>query len=454
MAETALRLRPRRLAKRWRGHGRRGESEGRSWQTTPDQRLHGRSISLRPVDGVNSHRPLNGIPRPSSGAGRIDAIPSDVLAAVAAHQPAEIRGKVSRSPDGRVGRFGLVEGPDRQPQRVHPRRMCQRARPGGPRAFDRLPPAAGSTPEKAKGLDMATGVRSVTTWWLTFELCPAPVAIMIRSARRAAKASREGRRLFADVGCFRLPRPDRRQGPGDLAATCCCTTLGSEPGRFRELLRDRGTHLARSGDCPGVRALPAAVGLPRFRGHTSTTDGLRTSRRSVAAAQWSGSRVDAPVFRPLVHKIDSRSEAFLKDRWLRAPRRLAALGVMLCRRVGVRFRVGGRAHSRESSSGVDGRRLWPAARPQQHEEQERPVPRPSGGEARPRPFARSLGTWKRVARLTLRWHGVLRQDRSPSAPTRTRAVRATARKSLQSRRVPVILFFEDPSARWSPVIDG
>ena len=79
--------------------------QGVQQQTTLDRRLHDRSVSLQPADGVTLSVSQRNTPA-LFGAGRIDAISSDVLAAVAAHQPAEVRGRISRTPDGRVGRFG------------------------------------------------------------------------------------------------------------------------------------------------------------------------------------------------------------------------------------------------------------------------------------------------------------------------------------------------------------
>ena len=78
---------------------------GAQQQSALDRRIHDRSVSLQPADGVTLSVSQRNTPA-LFGLGRIDAISADVLTEVAAHQPAEVRGRISRTPNGQVGRFG------------------------------------------------------------------------------------------------------------------------------------------------------------------------------------------------------------------------------------------------------------------------------------------------------------------------------------------------------------
>jgi CxxC motif-containing protein (DUF1111 family) len=62
----------------------------------------GRPVGSGDLRLVISHRN----PPPLFGAGAIDAITEEALAAAAAGQPRDVRGRVNRQPGGRIGRFG------------------------------------------------------------------------------------------------------------------------------------------------------------------------------------------------------------------------------------------------------------------------------------------------------------------------------------------------------------
>ncbi len=205
------------------------ESEGRSSRQHWISGLHDRSISLRPADGVTLTVSQRNTPA-LFGAGRIDAISSDVLAAVAEHQPAEVRGRISRTPDGRVGRFGWKAQIASLGEFI--RAACANELglevPGHSQAVSPLAPS-----QKAKGLDM------------TEAECDDLVAYLRDSARagrvdpsgpQGTEGIREGRRLFADVGC----------------ADCHIPTLGNVRGIYSDLLlHDMGQSLSDSGSYYG-----------------------------------------------------------------------------------------------------------------------------------------------------------------------------------------------------------
>ena len=346
MAETVLRLQPRRLAKALARIRSTSRIRGAQQQTTPDQRLHDRSISLQPADGVNLIVSQRNTPA-LFGAGRIDAIPSDVLVAVAAHQPAEIRGQVSRTPDGRVGRFGWKA--QIASLREFVRAACANELglevPGHSQAASPLAPS-----QKAKGLDMTEAECDDLVAYV--RALPAPVAID-PSGPQGTQGMREGRRLFADVGC----------------ADCHAPTLGDVRGIYSDLLlHDMGPSLSDSGsyygiegpnspggaDCPGV-AHPAAVGLPRFRALPPRRPG-REPGGGGRAARRTGPRVDATVLRPLRGgSVPGRGVPEIAGRALGD----AAPGVVLAAELESRIRAGGGAHSREPRPAAMGRGRGP-----------------------------------------------------------------------------------------------
>ena len=90
---------PRRGVDRWPDPGSQGADHARS----PDREAVSRI--LPPVNGFSLSLAERNTPA-LFGVGRIDEIPSEVLVAVAASQPEGIRGRVSRTREGRIGRFG------------------------------------------------------------------------------------------------------------------------------------------------------------------------------------------------------------------------------------------------------------------------------------------------------------------------------------------------------------
>ncbi len=73
--------------------------------TTPGRRLREQSPRTTSMSGFSFVIVERNTPA-LFGTGRIDEIPSDVLVAEAARQPEEVRGRISRTREGRIGRFG------------------------------------------------------------------------------------------------------------------------------------------------------------------------------------------------------------------------------------------------------------------------------------------------------------------------------------------------------------
>jgi CxxC motif-containing protein (DUF1111 family) len=212
---------------------------GAQHQAALDRRLHDRSFSLQPADGVTLSVSQRNTPA-LFGAGRIDAISSDVLAAAAEHQPAEVRGRISRTPDGQVGRFGWKAQIASLGEFI--RAACANELglevPGHSQAVSPLAPS-----QKAKGLDMTEAECDDLVAYLRD--LPAPVAID-PSGPQGTEGIREGRRLFTDVGC----------------ADCHMPTLGTVRGIYSDLLlHDMGPSLSDSGSYYGSEG-PSSPGGP------------------------------------------------------------------------------------------------------------------------------------------------------------------------------------------------
>ena len=132
-------------------------------------------------------------------------------------QPDKVRGRVSRTREGRIGRFGWKA----QIPSLHEfvRVACANELglevPGHSQATSPLAPS-----KKAKGLDLTESECDALVAYI--RALPAPVAVD-PFGPQGTNDMREGRRLFADVGCTTCHTPTL--GPsGGSTATCCCTT--------------------------------------------------------------------------------------------------------------------------------------------------------------------------------------------------------------------------------------
>ena len=252
------------------------------------------------------------------GAGRIDAIPSEVLVLEAASQPGHVRGRVSRDREGRVGRFGWKG----QVASLHEfvRVACAGELglevPGHSQSISPLAPL-----EKAKGLDLAEPDCDALVAFV--RALPAPVAVD-PDGPRGSREMADGRRLFAGVGC----------------ATCHAPSLGEVRGIYSDLLlHDMGPSLGDSGEYYGPVALPDSPGGPspnewrtpplwgfRDSGPYLHDGRAETVEEAVALHGGQGTQ-SARQFFALSPEERSRVEAFLKS--LVAPSSASAPGVVL-----------------------------------------------------------------------------------------------------------------------------
>jgi RNA polymerase sigma factor (sigma-70 family) len=312
-------------------------------RTAPDQRRQDRSISLRPADGVVLSVSQRNTPA-LFGAGRIDAISSDVLAAVAAQQPAEVRGRISRTPDGRVGRFGWKAQIAGLSEFV--RAACANELglevPGHPQAVSPLAPS-----RKTKGPDMTEADCDDLVAYLRG--LPAPVAVD-PSGPQGTPGIGEGRRLFADVGC----------------ADCHVPTLGNVRGIFSDLLlHDMGQSLSDSGSYYGNDGPTSPGGpnpqewrTPPLWGYRDSApylhDGRAEDLEEAVALHGGQARGSARRFFALTAEDRFHVETFLKS--LVAPSETTAPGVMLASEMESQFE---REEERTPESLV--RRRWSEA---------------------------------------------------------------------------------------------
>ena len=182
-------------------------------------------------------------PTPLFGMGRIDAIPDDVIEAAARHRQPGVHGRVSRLPDGRVGRFGW------KAQTATLREFILSAAsvemglelPGHSQAADpRIPPLA------APGLDLNQDDCDALIAYV--RALPSPV-IETPADAKTVRAIRSGRSVFRAIGC----------------AACHVQKLGSVDGIYSDLLlhemapelSDTGLYGAFVANLNGAAALPA-----------------------------------------------------------------------------------------------------------------------------------------------------------------------------------------------------
>jgi RNA polymerase sigma factor (sigma-70 family) len=193
-------------------------------QAARERRLGTGAPELGTMDGVTFKLEERNTP-PLFGLGRIDEIPSEALVAAAAAQPSAVRGRVNRTREGRIGRFGWKA----QVPSLHEfvRGACANELglevPGKSQAISPLAPT-----EKAKALDLSEPDCDALVAYV--RALPAPVVID-PSEPNGTRELREGRRLFADVGC----------------ASCHSPTLGDVRGIYSDLLlHDMGASLSDS----------------------------------------------------------------------------------------------------------------------------------------------------------------------------------------------------------------
>jgi RNA polymerase sigma factor (sigma-70 family) len=284
-------------------------------QTGQMQRLRGRSMTMRRTpEYVLALSERN--PPALFGAGQIDAIPSQVLSAVAESQPHNVRGRVNHTPQGQIGRFGWKA----QVASLHEfvRAACANELglevPGHPEASSPVGPQ-----HRAPGLDM--NERECDALVAYLRGLPGPAAID-PTGPKGSIAIQEGRRIFGEVGC----------------AVCHKPTLGPVRGIYSDLLlHDMGGILNDSGiyyqaDSPGSESGPGPRDwrTPPLWGFRDTAPYMHDGRaetldEAVALHDGQGKAAARAYFTRPPEERD-QVEAFLKS--LVAPSWVAVAGVL------------------------------------------------------------------------------------------------------------------------------
>jgi RNA polymerase sigma factor (sigma-70 family) len=293
-------------------------------QTAMDRRGRNRSVRIPARNGFNLTLSERNTPA-LFGAGRIDAIPAEVLVAVAQHQPERVRGRISRTPDGHIARFGWKA----QIARLHEfvRGACATELglevPGHAQVPSPLDPS-----RKAQGLDMTEAECDELVAYI--RALPAPVALDPYGPQ-GSRDIREGRRLFADVGC----------------ADCHVPTLGNVRGIYSDLLlHDMGPSLSDSASSYGIEG-PPSLGAPRPQewrtpplwGYRDSApylhDGRAEDLEEAVALHGGQAQASTRRFFALSSEDRLRVEAFLKS--LVAPSSTTTPGVVLAAEMESRF---------------------------------------------------------------------------------------------------------------------
>jgi RNA polymerase sigma factor (sigma-70 family) len=286
-------------------------------QTSPDGRMRSRSPrGASSMNGFNLTLVERNTP-PLFGLGQVDAIPSEVLVAAADNQPRDVQGRVGRTREGRIGRFGWKA----QIPSLHEfvRVACANELglevPGHPQATSPLSPGS-----KAKGLDLTEAECDALVSYV--RTLPTPV-VVDPDGPQGNRDLREGRRLFDEIGC----------------ATCHAPTLGEVKGIYSDLLlHDMGQSLSDSGSSYGIDG-PDTPSAPKPRewrtpplwGYRDSGpylhDGRAQGLEEAVALHDGQARSSAHRFFSLSWRERAQVEAFLKS--LVAPSAAAAPGLML-----------------------------------------------------------------------------------------------------------------------------
>jgi RNA polymerase sigma factor (sigma-70 family) len=283
-------------------------------QTAPGRRVRERSGNLPSMNGFSLSLAERNTPA-LFGAGHIDEIPSEVLVAVAACQSAEVKGRVGRTKEGRIGRFGWKA----QLPSLHEfvRGACANELglevPGNSQAASPLAPF-----KKANALDLDEADCDALVSYI--RALPAPVEVD-PAGPIGTDHMRAGRRLFADLEC----------------GSCHMPTLGGLRGIYSDLLlHDMGQSLSDSGSTYGIDGPNTPEGptarewrTPPLWGYRDSGpymhDGRAQNLEEVVAFHEGQANASAKRFFSLSALERDQVEAFLKS--LVAPS--AARGVVL-----------------------------------------------------------------------------------------------------------------------------
>jgi RNA polymerase sigma factor (sigma-70 family) len=285
-------------------------------RTKPEQRMRERSRDATAINGVSLSIAERNTP-PLFGIGQIDEVPEGLLVALAANQPERVRGRVSRTANGRAGRFGWKAQIATLQEFV--RAACANELglevPGKAQAPSPIAPL-----EKAPGLDLTEPDCNALVAYV--RSLPAPVVVDPFGPQGSADM-RDGRRIFDEIGC----------------ATCHVPSLGEVRGVYSDLLlHNMGQSLSNSGgayggsepDSPGA-ATAREWRTPPLWGYRDSGpylhDGRAQNLEEAVALHDGQGRPAARRFFELSSQERSQVESFLKS--LVAPTAAAAPGVML-----------------------------------------------------------------------------------------------------------------------------
>jgi RNA polymerase sigma factor (sigma-70 family) len=348
-------------------------------RSSPDRRRRDPSSNSPVVNGFN----LNFVERNTPalfGIGRIDEIPSEVIIAMAESQPREVRGRVARTREGRIGRFGWKA----QIPSLHEfvRIACANELglevPGHPQAASPLSPGS-----KARGLDLTESECDALVSYV--RALPTPVVVDPDSPH-GTRDMREGRRLFAEAGC----------------ATCHAPTLGDVKGIYSDLLlHDMGQSLSDPVGSYGLEGpniarvkppKPREWRTPPLWGYRDSGpylhDGRAQGLDEAVAFHDGQARASARQFFSLSWRERAQVEVFLKS--LLAPSAAAAPGIIVAAELESRL---DREHRNSPESQVRRQREEAVARDERrwHEARRHELAQDAAKRARAKlPLARSL----------------------------------------------------------------
>jgi RNA polymerase sigma factor (sigma-70 family) len=397
-----------------------GRIEALREQTTTDRRMRERSPSVPQVNGFSLSLVERNTPA-LFGAGRIDEIPSETLVAVAAAQPEGVRGRVSRTREGRIGRFGWKA----QIASLHEfvRGACANELglevPGHSQASSPLSPSS-----KPQGIDLSEADCDSLVAFVRG--LPAPV-VVDPSGPQGTEDMRVGRRLFGEVGC----------------ASCHTPVLGDVRGIYSDLLlHDMGQSLSDSGSSYGIDGPSTPKGpssrewrtppLWGFRDSSPYLHDGRAQNLAEAVALHDGqAKASAHRFFGLNSQERAQVEVFLKS--LVAPSATATAGIALASEL-----ESGSAQRewRAPETLVRRRREWAVARDEQQFREARQRKRAQEAAKRARvqiPLARSL---ERMGKITgaIAFYEEIVRDASGTDEGRLAAARISALSTRKGSR--------------------
>jgi RNA polymerase sigma factor (sigma-70 family) len=285
-------------------------------QMSPERRRSARSVGTRSMNGININLAERNTP-PLFGAGRIDEISFDALLEAAARQPADVRGRLGKTQDGRIGRFGWKA----QIPSLHEFVRVACANELGLEVPGHSQPVSPLAPKrKATGLDLTESDCDALVSYV--RALPAPV-VVDPYGPQGTHDMREGRRIFTEVGCV----------------SCHSPTLGPVRGIYSDLLlHDMGQSLSDSGGSYGMESPGDSQGprprewrTPPLWGYRDSGpylhDGRADNLEEAVALHEGQAKASAKLFFTRPARERAQVESFLKS--LIAPTSAITTGIVL-----------------------------------------------------------------------------------------------------------------------------